>query len=572
MRVIFLLFLFSCAQNELSRSSMVPYWSIKEMDPQKRAFSKKFMVVSQGPHSSEIARSILKKGGNAFDAFVALSFAISVERPQSTGIGGGGFALFTHPLTKKVMSLDFREQAPKLAYEDMYLDKEKNIIPKLSINGSRAVAVPTLIKGILEIHKKYASLPLKTLIDPAIKLARDGFPVYPHLEMAIKYRKDVLFKNKSAKKIFFKNGRPLKTGDTLKQKDLAKTLINIREKGLNGFYKGEFALSLIRDQKKNGGLIRKDDLKNIEVKYRKPVSGKFKNFDIYSMAPPSSGGIHIIQILNILEKLPLETWGPFSKSYIHYLTSAMQFAFHDRAKYLGDSDFVKVPIQGLISKKYAEILYDKINPLRATKFQGDKILNPFSFEKDDTTHFTIVDKSGTIVSSTQTINGLFGSGVIPGDTGVILNNEMDDFSSKVGSSNLFGAIGGKKNAIRAYKRPLSSMSPSIVLYNDQPVLALGSPSGTRILTCVAQVILNNIIHKLSLWDSVSVMRVHHQWRPDYIRVDEPGLPDELTNDLEKMGYKVKTKDLGCKVQAIAFKDGGYEGVSDPRGQGSALGL
>ena len=290
------------------------------------------------------------------------------------------------------------------------------------------------------------------------------------------------------------------------------------------------------------------------------------------MPPPSSGGVHIIQILNILEPFLLTKEGPLNSKNIHRTASAMQLAFADRAKYLGDIDFVKVPIEGLVSKKYARELRDKIKPNKAKRKNHVSFGNPFPYESDETTHFTIMDGKGNVISSTQTINGWFGSGIVTEKSGIVLNNEMDDFSTKIGAKNLFGAVGGEKNLVEPGKRPLSSMSPTIIFKNNKPIFSLGTPSGTRILTCVAQVILNFLEYKQPLFEAVSSLRYHHQWYPDEIRVEEPGFSKKIKSDLEKMGYKINLKNLGCRIQAISLKGNLLHGVSDPRGEGHAIGL
>ena len=535
------------------------------------ATGKRSMISTQGPLSTKAGQLIFKKGGNAVDAAIAVSFAISVERPQSTGLGGGGFLLLKTPDSETPLSFDFREMAPNKSHQKMFLGPSGEEQKGRSINGPLSAGVPGLVAGLFHIHKKFGSLPMETLIEPAAKMAEEGFPVYPHLAKAIKARAPVLKNYPSSKKIFFKNGEPLKVGDRLIQEDLAKTLRLISHFGKKGFYGGFVGNQIAKENQKEGGIISLEDLANYKVKEREPVKGSYKGYDIYSMGPPSSGGIHILQILNIIEKDPLKKMGYGSADSIHLISSAMQMAFVDRAFHLGDSDFVKVPTQKLISKNYAKMLRSKIKANSAQTFEESKMRDPFTKESDETTHLTIMDKSGWTVSSTQTINGWMGSGFVVPGTGVILNNEMDDFAQKVGASNLFEAFGGEKNLIEPKKRPLSSMSPTIILKDGKVKLALGTPSGTRILTCVAQTIINYLTFEMDLYEAVAATRFHHQWSPNEIRVGSNPFPTSVISELEKKGHKVKFKPLGCKIQAIADEGAVLRGVSDPRGEGLSLG-
>lgn len=542
------------------------------------AFGKKYMIASQGTGTTDAARYAFDKGGNIFDAAVAASFAISVERPHSTGIGGGGFMVIHHANSKKVEAVDFREMAPRMASKKMYLDKNGNVIKGKSLTGAYAVGTPGLVAGVLEVHKKYGKLPLGVVLKPAIDLAEKGFPVYPALHEAIKAEKDRLCKFRASKKIFLHNNcSPLRVGTILKQKHLANTLRLIAKNGKDGFYKGFVADKIVEYQKETGGLIRHSDLRNYKVKNRKPVEGKFKGHKIVSMPSPSSGGTHVIEILNILEGYDLKSMGLQSAKAIHLTSTAMQIAFADRAAYMGDSDFVnnKDALTTLVTKNYAKKMRSKINQDKAVKSKSfpadmDKILK----ESDHTTHFTIMDGEGNVVTSTQTINGWFGSAMVTPETGIVMNNEMDDFATKVGAANLFGAVGGQYNLVHPRKRPLSSMSPTIVFdKDDKPLMALGTPSGTRILTCVMQTILNSLEHELPLWEAVAATRYHHQWAPEEIRIGPPYFSKEVEDELKSMGHKINHKGLGCKIQAVKREDDGtLHGVSDPREEGMAFGI
>ena len=543
---------------------------------QYEALGEKYMISTQGIGTTKAAEYALNNGGNIFDAAVAASFAISVERPHSTGIGGGGFMVLNHAKTKKYDTYDFREMAPRMTSKKMFLDKNGKQIKEKSLTGPLASGTPGLVAGVLEIHKKYGQLPLKIVMQPAIELARDGFKVYPALHIAMKEEAKKLCKFPESKKIFLtKDCKALPTGSLLKQTDLAKTLEAIAKKGIDGFYRGFVADEIVKNQKKYGGLITHKDLRNYKVKKRQPVVGNYKGKKIVSMPPPSSGGTHVIQILNILEKYDLRQYGAQSAKAIHLTASAMQAAFADRAEYMGDSDFASVPIKQLITKSYAKKIRNKITMSKAVSSKSFPLpFKELKHESDHTTHFTIMDSKGNVATSTQTINGWFGSAMVAGKSGIVMNNEMDDFASHVGGVNLFGAIGGKNNLVAPRKRPLSSMSPTIVFDEEgKPILALGSPSGTRILTCVMQTILNYLEHEMPLWESVAATRYHHQWSPEEIRIGNPGFDPKVAEELKKMGHKLSRKNLGCKIQAIARDSSGMlHGVSDPRGEGASLGL
>ena len=568
------LILFGCSDQSSSKS--VRYFSSKAKDLEREYSFKgsKYVISTQGQYSTNAGKKMYDLGGNIYDAFAAISFVISVERPQSTGIGGGGFLLHFSKGMTGPQAVDFREKAPLKAHSKMYLRENGEEIKRSSIVGADAVGVPGLVAGVLEIHQKYGKLSLGQVLSPAIELAEKGFRVYPELAFALNYKKEDLAKFPSSVKIFFKNGAPLKEGDLLIQADLAKTLRLIVTKGRDGFYQGHVPTSIISASQSLGrSFIQQSDFDKYNVKYRNPVEGEFRGNKIYSMSPPSSGGIHVVQILNILSNIDLRSLGASSSKSIHYVSSAMQAAFADRAEYLGDADFAKVPAKGLVSKEYAEKIFTEISPMKAKRKSERGHGNPFAFEKDQTTHFSIMDIEGNVISSTQTINGYFGSSLVAPGTGVVLNNEMDDFATKVGASNLFGAVGGKNNLIEPEKRPLSSMSPSIIFdTNSIPKLVVGTPSGTRILTCVMQTILNYIEFEMPLYDAVAALRYHHQWSPDYIRVEENDFDEVTRSELLGLGYDIEKKNLGCRIQAVAREGKTLIGVSDPRGEGMSSGL
>ncbi|KHD89677.1 MAG: repressor [Bdellovibrio sp. ArHS] len=536
-----------------------------------QAYGSRYAVATQGRFSSEAAEKIFAENGNIVDAAVAASFTVAVERPQSTGIGGGGFMLFHEAKTGETYAIDFRERAPLKATKNMYIGKNGQADPDKSQNGILAVAVPGMVAGLLEIHQRFGSLPLEKVMQPAIDLAEKGFPIYPEFHRALENRADVLARDTEAKRIFLTaEGKVPALGTILIQKDLAKTLRLIVKHGKNGFYKGTVANSIFKISKERKGLITQKDFDSYQVKWRKPVHGKFQKYDVVSMPPPSSGGVHVIQFLEFLENDQLKKTGPLSAKAIHLAASALQSSFADRAKYLGDPDFVKVPVEGLISEDYvrnrrAEVSLDKAR--KASEVSAGK---PPGYESTETTHLALMDADGNAISTTQTINGWMGAAIVAPGTGVVLNNEMDDFSAQEGGSNLFGAIGGKPNAIAPQKTPLSSMSPTILLHNKKPILAVGAPGGTRIISCVAQTILNYVEFKTSLYDSIAMLRYHHQWQPDVLYIEPPGPGADVVAKLEKMGYEIKMESIPCNVMAVANERDTLHGVADPRDIGTSI--
>lgn len=568
---LFILFLGACSgNNNLRRAPLIE----NKVRSDYEAWGEKYMISTQGASTTNAAKFAFDKGGNIYDAATAATFAISVERPHSTGLGGGGFLILNDGKTNKSEAYDFREMAPRMANSKMFLDKYGKQDTEKSITGPFAVGTPGLVAGIIDVHTKYGKLPLSTVMEPAIKLAAKGFKVYPALAKALEAKADKLCQYEASKKIFLNaDCSPKKVGELLIQADLANTLRIIAKEKKDGFYKGSVAEKIVANQKRYGGLITMSDLANYKVKRREPVVGEYKGYKIVSMPPPSSGGTHVIEILNILEGYDLKKMGAQSARAVHLTSTAMQIAFADRAAYMGDTDFQTVPVKKLISKSYAKQLRSKISMDKALSSRDFPIpFNKLGYEPDHTTHFTIMDIDGNVVTSTQTINGWFGSSMVADGTGIVMNNEMDDFASHVGGVNLFGAIGGKSNLVEPRKRPLSSMSPTIVYKDNKPVMALGTPSGTRILTCVMQTVLNVLEHEMNLWDAVSATRYHHQWSPEEIRVGDPGFDPIVIAELEKMGHKINRKNLGCSIQAIKVDNNKLHGVSDPRGEGASLGI
>ncbi|MEH8025927.1 gamma-glutamyltransferase [Gallibacterium anatis] len=521
------------------------------------------IVATEQHLASQVGLQILKEGGNAIDAAVAVGFALAVVLPNAGNIGGGGFMVLHDAKSGEDFAIDFREMAPLKAHKDMYLDEKGNVIDGKSLFTHFAVGVPGTVAGMEYALKKWGTMPLEKVIAPAIKLADEGFIISDTLGKTLAVEKDNLAKWESTKAIFFKGEQPLASGDRLIQKDLAHSLQLIAQQGSQAFYQGEIAEKIVKEMEKHGGLITLEDMKGYHAIERKPISGDYRGYKIVTMPPPSSGGAHLIQILNILEHYPLAQYGANSAEAITKYAEAMKLAYADRSEYLGDPDFVKIPLNGLISKKYADELVKKIPSDQIVPSKEIKPGKPQPYESDQTTHYSIMDKAGNAVAVTYTLNLNFGSGIVAEGTGILLNNEMDDFSSKPGIPNAFGLIGGEANAIVAKKRPLSSMTPTLVMKDNKPFLVTGSPGGARIITTVLQSIVNTIDYKMNVAEAISVPRVHHQWLPDELRIEEGISPDTI-HLLQKEGYKVVTKASMGRVQIVQSTEDGFFGASDPR--------
>ena len=535
-------------------------------------YGKNGMVASEQGLATQVGLDILKQGGNAIDAAVAVGFALAVVLPNAGNIGGGGFMVLHDDKTGKDVAIDFREIAPAKASRDMYLDNQGNVIDGKSLFTHDASGVPGTVAGMEYALKKWGTMPLSKVLEPAIKLADKGFIVSDVLAQTLKEEKSTLGKWSSSKAIFFKNGEPLKSGDLLVQKDLAKSLRLIAKQGAKAFYQGEIATKIAKEMQSHGGTMTLEDLKAYKVVERQPIIGDYRGYKVVTMPPPSSGGVHLIEILNMLEHYPIKEDGVNSAKNIHHMAESMKLAYADRSEYLGDPDFVKIPVTGLTSKAYANERVKTIDDNKARLSSNIKPGKPQPYESDQTTHFSVMDKAGNAVAVTYTLNLNFGSGIVVEGTGILLNNEMDDFSVKPGVPNAFGLVGGTANAIEAKKRPLSSMTPTIVMKNNKPWLVTGSPGGARIITTVLQSVVNTIDHEMNPAEAIITPRVHHQWLPDELRVEEGISPDTIKL-LQEKGHKVVTKAPMGRIQIIQADDSGFYGYSDPRNpDGKTLGF
>ena len=526
------------------------------------------MVATQQEYATDAGLQVLKEGGNAVDAAVTIGFTLAVTLPRAGNIGGGGFMLIHEARSGETVALDYREKAPLKATRDMFLDDKGDADPEKSRYSYLAAGVPGTVAGMAMALEKYGTISLERALQPAIEFAEKGFPVDTGLRESLIAAKKRMQASDASMKIFFKaGGQPYDVGELLIQKDLAQTLRLIAQQGKDAFYTGDIADRIVAVMQANGGLITKEDLARYSPVLRKPIHGTYRGYDIYSMPPPSSGGVHIVQILNILEAYPISYLGHNSAATLHLMAEAMKLAYADRSKHLGDSDFVPVPVKGLISKSYANALRGQIDQYRATPSNTVLPGEPGKYESNDTTHFSVMDKNGNAVSNTFTINFSYGSKLTVPGAGFLLNNEMDDFSAKPGVPNAYGLIGGEFNAVEPEKRMLSSMSPTIVTKGGKPFLITGSPGGSRIITTTLQVIMNVVDHAMNVAAATNAVRVHHQWLPDEIRI-EHGLNQDTIGMLRQMGHKVTLKDAMGSTQSIMLKNGVLLGASDPRRTGA----
>ena len=523
------------------------------------------MVVSQRMIASEVGAQILAKGGNAVDAALATGLALAVVLPRAGNLGGGGFMIIYLKEEDKTIAIDYREKAPSAATRDLFLDENGDYDRKKAQFSLLSAGVPGSVAGFHHALTRYGTLTWEEVLQPAIKLAEDGF-VIPHdlaNTLASKRYRDRLSADPAAAKVFFKKNKEIySAGEILIQKDLAWTLKQLSQNGPDAFYAGEIAKLIVKEMEINGGLITLEDLKNYNVAERQPLEGSYKGYKIVSMPPSSSGGTHLIQMLNMLEDFPIKEMGFGSADTIHILAEVMKRAYADRSKYLGDSDFYKVP-SSLISKKYAKALNKEISLDQVTPSNEISAGNPYPYESPDTTHFSVMDNYGNAVSNTYTLNFSYGSGkMIPG-TGMLINNEMDDFSSKPGTPNGYGLLGSEANAIEGNKRPLSSMTPTIIFKDQKPYMVFGSPGGSRIITTVLQVALNVMEHEMNIAQAVHSPRMHHQWLPDVLML-EKGFGSDTEKLLEGKGYKLYQSSTMGSVQAIVKEGNYFYGSADPR--------
>ncbi|CAM1365620.1 gamma-glutamyltransferase [Tenacibaculum xiamenense] len=545
--------------------------SVPEKKVVKGIIADKAMVVSARKEASKIGIDILKKGGNAFDAMMATELALAVSYPYAGNIGGGGFMVY-RTNEGKIGALDYREKAPLASHRDMYLDEDGNIIKNKSTSGATAVGVPGTIAGVFEAHKKFGSLTIKEIIQPVIDLANRGVVVTEKQEKRLqKHKKDFFRVNKDTIPL----AKTWKSGDTIKYNALAKTLTRVLENGRDEFYKGETAKKLASFLQQEGGYVTEEDLAKYEAKWRTPIVFSYDDLKIISMSPPSSGGVCLTEIMNAIEPFDLHEYGHNSSKSIQVITEAERRAYADRSYFLGDPDFVSIPMDKLLSKAYAAERMSSFSFEKATKSKDLSHGNIEIIESDETTHYSIVDQFGNAVSVTTTINAAFGSKLYASELGFFLNNEMDDFSSKPGEPNMFGLVGAKANEIAPEKRMLSSMTPTIIEKEGKLWMVVGTPGGSTIITSVLQTILNVHEYNMGMQEAVDQPRFHHQWLPDVVKMEPNSFPQEVKTALTQKGYTIDEANSPVigKVDAIlVLPNGTLEGGADRRGDDTAIGF
>ncbi|HEX6188062.1 MAG TPA: gamma-glutamyltransferase [Pyrinomonadaceae bacterium] len=529
------------------------------------------IVASTNEVASRVGVDIMKRGGNAVDAAIAVAFALAVTHPAAGNLGGGGFMMIRLK-NGKTTAIDYREMAPAAAHRNVYLDKDGNVIKGEGgpIVGYRAAGVPGTVRGMELALKKYGSgkLSWAQLVEPARRLAANGFRVTHSLARSLRGNDDYLSQYPETKRIYLNNGKFYNEGDLFVQTDLGATFARLQQRGPNDFYEGQTARMIVDDLKRNNGLITLADMRGYVAKERDPVRGTYRGHEIVSMPPPSSGGAVLIQMLNILEGYDLKKVDWASSDRYHLMTESMRRAFADRAEYMGDTDFVKVPIAGLIDKKYAAQLRNTINPERASTSEQVKAGKPLGYESNETTHFTVVDAEGNAVANTYTLNNSYGSAVVAKGTGILMNDEMDDFAAKPGTANLYGLIQGERNAVAPRKRPLSAMTPTFVLRKDGSLwFTVGSPGGPTIINTAFCVITNVIDYGMNIQQAIDAPRIHHQWLPDELVFEPYGLSGDTQRALTARGHKLvdRPRYLGdCEGIMIEEKTGIRLGATDPR--------
>ena len=564
-RTIVSLLICSVLSLNISGSDPIAYMNTLGYSPAQieTAESNNGMVSTQHFLATRVGEKILNKGGNAYDASIAIAFTLAVVLPRAGNIGGGGFMVMYDKETGKSYSIDYREKAPLLSTKDMYLNQDGSFNDQmLSTFGYLSIGVPGTVAGLWDVHKKFGSLPWSVLLEDAINLAEEGFEITPFLaDILFKYNEKLSFFDET--KNIFQASYPDFKGELLIQTDLSKTLKIISEKGRDGFYKGSVANKIAKAMKDNNGLITKSDLESYNPVWRKPLISQYRGNNVITMGPPSSGGLHIIQMLNILENYDLKEMNHNSKDYINLLTEVMKYAYSDRSKYLGDPDFYDVPVEKITSKQYGKRIFNDIEIGQSKPVGEVKPGMYLETESHETTHFSVADADGNIVSSTYTLNSTFGSGVVIGGTGIVMNNEMDDFSAAPGIPNQFNLLGAEANEIAPNKRPLSSMTPTIVMKNSELFFTTGSPGGSRIISAVLQSILNIIDFDMNLEETTKARRIHHQWFPDILEV-EYSLDNKIRKELEDMNYSIVITDPLTCLQLIMYKDKKFYGYGDFR--------
>lgn len=579
--LLFLLGLGTSARAQQSVRESKGFYQFLTDDPNQKPFysdrqgvvAPNGMVASAHPESSRVGADILKKGGNAVDAAVAVQFALAVVHPSAGNIGGGGFMVF-RAADGKSHALDFREKAPLKGSKDMYLDAQGNVVPNLSTQGHLASGVPGSVDGMATAHARFGRLPWAEVLQPAIDLAQKGVVQTDREARGLNYIKDFVQQINPGTTYFLRpDGRNWQAGDTLVQADLAKVLRAIQKKGREGFYKGRVARLLAKEMKHNRGIISKKDLKEYHAKWRDPVIGDYKNYRIITMSPPSSGGVALMQLLRLTEPYPLTRWGWNTDSTTQVMIEAERRVYADRAKFLGDPDFVDVPVDKLISYEYLKKRWQDFSFARATDSKAVSGGNLPGYESLETTHFSVVDKEGNAVAITTTLNGGYGSMVIVKGGGFFMNNEMDDFSVKAGVPNMFGLIGNKANEIAPSKRMLSSMTPTIVEKDNKLFMVVGTPGGSTIITAVYQTILNVLEHGMTMQQSVNALKFHHQWLPDKTVFETGAFTENTINKLQNRGYLLEQQrnTIGRMDCILVRPDGTLEGASDPRGDDTSVG-